>query len=110
MAEAQRYPLPAGSWLLQGLGFLAFSLEDVETLTLFKKPRGCTLTAAQKAFNQQLATLRVHIGHVISSVKRCRIVKYICRLHLPGTKDAVMEITCSLHNFRLILFPWQPLL
>lgn len=34
MADANPYPLPAGSWLLQGLGFLAFSLEGVETLNL----------------------------------------------------------------------------
>lgn len=110
IADAYPYPLPAGSWLLQDLGFLAFSLEGVETLTPIKKPKGGTLTAAQKAFNQQLASLRVHIEHVISSVKRCRIVKDICRLRIAGTKDAVMEIACSLHNFRLALFPWPPLL
>ena len=110
MADGNPYPLPAGSWLLQDLGFLAFSLDGVETLTPFKKPRSGTLTVAQKAFNQQLASLRVRIEHVISSVKRCRIVKDVCRLRIAATKDAVMEIACSLHNFRLVLFPWLPLL
>lgn len=110
MADANPYPLPAGSWLLQDLGFLAFSLEGVETLSPFKKPRGGSLTPAQKAFNQQLSSLRVRVEHVIGSVKRCRITKDICRLCLQGATDAVMEIACSLHNFRLSLFPWQPLI
>ena len=110
MADVNPYPLPVGSWLLQDLGFLAFSLAGVETLTPFKKPRNGSLSSAQKAFNRQLASLRVRIEHVICSVKRCRIVKDICRLRIAGTKDAVMEIACSLHNFRLTLFPWQSLL
>lgn len=109
MADANPYPLPAGSWLLQDLGFLAFSLNGVETLTPFKKPRGGSLTPAQKAFNRQLSSIRVRVEHVIGSVKHCRIVKDICRLRLQGVTDAVMEIACSLHNFRLSLFPWQPL-
>lgn len=110
LADANPYPLPPNSWLLQDLGFLGFTLAGVETLTPFKKPRGGSLTQEQKAFNHQLAALRVRIEHVISSVKRCRIVKDICRLHLVGARDAVMEIACSLHNFRLSLFPWQPLI
>ncbi len=110
MADEHPYPLPVGSWLLQDLGFLAFSLAGVETLTPFKKPRGKPLTTVQKAFNQPLASLRVRIEHVISSVKRCRIVKDICRLRVVGAKDAVMEIACSLPNFRTALCPWQPLL
>ena len=110
MADAHPYVLPAGSWLLQDLGFLAFAPAGVDTLTPIKKPKGGTLTAAQKAFNQQLAALRVHIEHVNCSVKRCRIVKEICRLHIVGARDAVMEMACSLHNFRITLFPWLPLL
>ncbi|MCE7988922.1 MAG: hypothetical protein DYG89_47820 [Caldilinea sp. CFX5] len=103
-------PLAPHRWLLQDLGFLGFTLAGVESLLPFKKPKGCTLTPAQKAFNRQLAALRVRIKHVISSVKRCRIVKDICRQHVVGARDAVMEIACALHNFRLSLFPWQPLI
>ena len=110
MADAHPYLLPAGSWLFQDLGFLAFAPEGVDTLTPIKKPKGGALTAAQKAYNQQLAALRVRIEHVNCSVKRCRIVKEICRLRIVGVRDAVMEIACSLHNFRITLFPWQPLL
>lgn len=110
LADAHPYLLPAGSWLFQDLGFLAFALEGVEILTPCKKPRGGALTPAQKAYNRQLAALRIRIEHVLSSVKRCRIIKEICRLRLVGARDAVMEIACSLHNFRITLFPWTPLL
>jgi len=40
IAEATPYPLPAGSHLLQDLGFLAFTLPQVEILMPTKKPRG----------------------------------------------------------------------
>jgi DDE superfamily endonuclease len=110
MADAHPYILPEGSWLLQDLGFLGFSADGVDTLTPIKKPKGGTLTPAQKVYNQQLATLRIRIEHVNSSVKRCRIIKEVCRLRVVGSRDAVMEIACSLHNFRISLFPWKPLL
>lgn len=110
VADDYPYALPEGSWLLQDLGFLAFSPAGVDTLTPLKRPKGGQLTAEQKAYNQQLASLRIRIEHVNSSVKRCRIVKEICRLRLVGARDAVMEIACSLHNFRITLFPWAPLL
>ena len=45
IAEATPYPLPAGSRLLQDLGFLAFTLPQVEILMPTKKPRGQELHA-----------------------------------------------------------------
>ena len=109
IADDYPYPLPSCSCLLQDLGFLAFELADVACLTPFKKPKGGELTPAQKAFNRLLSSVRIRIEHVNSSVKRCRIVKDICRLRIFGARDAAMEIACSLHNFRIALFPWQPL-
>jgi len=108
IADDHPYTLPVNSWLLQDLGFLAFTLDGVETMTPIKKPKGAFLTDVQKEYNRQLAALRIHIEHVISSVKRCRIAKEICRLRVVGAKDAVLEIACSLHNFRLAIHPWAP--
>ena len=51
IADATPYPLPAGSRLLQDLGFLAFTLPQVEVIIPTKKPRGRALTRAQKAAN-----------------------------------------------------------
>jgi hypothetical protein len=80
MAEATPYPLPVGSRLLQDLGFLAFTLPQVEMIMPTKKPRGRALTRAQKAVNRRIARRRVRIEHVNSSVTRCRIVHETNRL------------------------------
>jgi hypothetical protein len=49
IADATPYPLPEGSELLQDLGFLAFTLDSVQSITPIKKPRGGTLTGEQKS-------------------------------------------------------------
>jgi hypothetical protein len=109
VAETTPYPLPVGSRLLQDLGFLAFTLEQVEIIMPTRKPRGRALTRKQKAANRRIASRRVRIEHVNSSVKRCRIVHDICRLRKPGVRDTIMEVCCAWHNFRVRLTPWQPM-
>src|SRR2546427_5731813 len=109
IADATPYPLPAGSRLLQDLGFLAFTLPRVEILMPPKKPRGQELTREQHRANQALNQRRLRIEHVNSSVKRCRIVKDRIRLWKQGIRDLVMEICCALHNFRVRITPWQPM-
>ena len=107
MAEATPYPLPAGSGLLQDLGFLAFTLPQVAILIPTKTPRGQELTLEEKLANQALNQRRLQIEHVNRSVKRCRIVKDWLRLWKDGVRDVVMELCCALHNFRVRLMPWQ---
>jgi hypothetical protein len=109
IAEATPYPLPGGSRLLQDLGFLAFTLDQVEIIMPTRKPRGRKLTRAQKAANRRIARRRVRIEHVNGSVKRCRIVHDTCRLRKAGIRDLIMEVCCALHNFRVRLTPWQPM-
>jgi DDE superfamily endonuclease len=110
IVDATPYPLPAGSRLLQDLGFLAFTLPQVEILMPTKKPCGEELTLAQRRTNQALNQRRLRIEHVNSSVKRCRIVKDRIRLWKEGIHDLVMELCCALHNFRVRLTPWQPMI
>ena len=95
--------------MLQGLGFLSFTQPQVEILMPTKKPRGQELTVEQHLTNQALHSRRLRIEHVNSSVKRCRIVKDRIRLWKQGIRDVVMEICCALHNFRVRLTPWQPM-
>src|SRR4029434_10635240 len=109
IAEATHYPLAAGIGLLQDLGFLSFMLPQVEILMPTKKPRGAELTLEQHLANQALHQRRLRIEHVNSSVKRCRIVKDRIRLWKEGVRDLVMEVCCALHNFRVRLTPWQPM-
>ena len=109
IAEATPYPLPAGSGLLQDLGFLSFTLPEVEILMPTKKPRGGKLSLEQERANQVLHQRRLRMEHVNSSVKRCRMVKDRRRLWKAGVRDLVMELCCALHNFRVRLTPWQPM-
>ena len=110
IADATPYPLPAGSGLLQDLGFLGFTLAGVEILMPMKKPRGRELTVEEQLANQALHQRRLRIEHVNSSVKRCRIVKDRLRLWKKGIRDLVMELCCALHNFRVRLSPWQSII
>ena len=89
---------------MQDLGFLAFTLPQVEILMPTKKPRGEELTREQHVANQALHQRRLRIEHVNSSVKRCRIVKDRIRLWKKGIRDLVMEICCAL--FRAV---WRKL-
>jgi hypothetical protein len=95
--------------LLQDLGFLAFTLPQVEILMPTKKPRGQDLTREQQRVNQALHHRRRRIEHVNRSVKRCRIVKDRIWLWKEGVRDRVMELCCALHNCRVRLTPWQPM-
>ncbi len=109
IADATPYPLPIGSRLLQDLGFLAFTRPEVAILMPTKKPRGQELSLEEQRANQALNQRRLRIEHVNNSVKRCRIVKDRMRLWKQGVRDLVMELCCALHNFRVRLTPWQPM-
>jgi DDE superfamily endonuclease len=109
MADATPDPLPAGSRLLQDLGFPAFTLDQVEMMMPTRKPRGRGLTRAQKATNRRIARRRVRIEPVNSRVKRCRIVHDTSRRRKAGVRDLVMEVCCALHHVRVRLTPWQPM-
>jgi hypothetical protein len=38
------------------------------------------------------------------------VVKDRIRLWKEGVRDLVMELCCALHNFRVRLTPWQPMI
>jgi hypothetical protein len=110
MAAATPSPLPAGRRLRQDLGCLACTLDHVESIMPTQQPRGRALTRAQKAANRRIARRRVRIAHGNSRIKRCRIVRATNRLRTVGGRDLAMEICCALHNFRVRLLPWQPMI
>lgn len=106
IADATPYPLPAESELLDDLGFLGYDLDKVEHTRPIRKPKGGQLTDEQRAHNRRVSQRRVVVEHIISSIKRCRIVKDTIRLWKEDVRDLVMEVCCGLHNFRLRLHPW----
>jgi hypothetical protein len=75
IAEVTPYPLPAGSRLLQDLGFLAFTLPQVEILMPTKKPRGQELTWEQQLANQALHHRRLRIEHVTAVSSAVALVR-----------------------------------
>jgi len=107
IADESEYILPEGSILLQDTGFQGFSVPNVEILQPAKKPRGKELTDEQKDINRSISQIRIRIEHVVSGVKRYRIVKDKFRNWLRGFTDLVMAIACGLHNLRLRFRPWK---
>lgn len=91
---------PEDSTLIGDLGFQGYKPKDAEMVLPFKKSSGTELSEGQKQANTQVSSVRVFIEHVISSVKRLRVVKEILRLLNRPFRDKVMEIACALHNFR----------
>jgi DDE superfamily endonuclease len=110
IADGTPYPLPAGSRWLQERGFLACTLDHVEIIRPTRKPRGRARTRSEKAANRGLARRRVRIEHVTSRGMRCRRVHDTCRLRRAGVRDLIMEVCCAVHNFRVRLPPWQPII
>ena len=99
---------PEGSILLQDTGFQGFTAGNAAILQPKKKPKGGELTAEEKENNKAISKIRIRIEHVISSVKRYRILKDEIRNWKNGFRDEVMETCCGLHNFRLRFRPWTP--
>jgi hypothetical protein len=50
------------------------------------------------------STLVKTVPYAIPPIRATR-----CRLWKQGVRDVLMEICCALHNFRLRLTPWQPM-
>lgn len=92
--------LPQQSLLLD-LGFMGYEPEGAQTLLPIKKPYKGQLSAADKLYNQLLASVRVKVEHVMAGVKRIRIVKDKIRLQGEQIRDKVMLIACGLHNLRI---------
>ena len=100
IAEEEQYSLPRWARLIGDLGFQGYSPTEVCMILPFKKPRGGELLEDEKLINKVIASFRVRVEHVISSIKRLRIVKDIFRNFATDMWDKVMTVACSLHNFR----------
>ena len=80
IADATPYPLPAGSRLLQDLGFLAFTLDQVEIIIPTRKPRSRALTRVQKAANRRIARrpCASSTSIVVSSAAASSTISAVC--------------------------------
>lgn len=100
IASDEALAFPKNSVLMQDSGFQGYAPKNTETIQPKKKPKGKELTDEEKSVNRIISGFRVIVEHVISGVKRCRIVKDVFRNTKEGFDDVVIDISCALHNFR----------
>jgi len=100
ICDEEELNFPEGIILSKDTGYQGYEPEGVVTRQPKKKPRGGELTRFEKNQNSIISSTRIIVEHVISGVKRCRIVKDVFRNTKKKYDDLVMEIACGLHNFR----------
>ena len=100
ICDEEQYEFPENSTLQKDRGFQGYEPENVITYQPKKKPRNGTLSIGDKFLNRVFSSSRIVIEHVISGIKRCRIVRDVLRNTRIGFEDIIMEIACALHNFR----------
>ena len=100
VTEKERLRLPKAVTVLADSGFAGLEPGAATLITPWKKPKGRKLHWQRRAFNRLLAQERVKIEHTLASVKRLRILRDEFRNRRKGMVDAVMEIGCTLHNYR----------
>ena len=102
LADESGLIFPPGSMVVQDTGFQGYRAPGAQTtLQPKKKPRSRELFASEKARNQLLGHYRVGVEHVLSGIKRCRIVFDTFRNLRRGLVDTVMEVAGGLHNLRV---------
>lgn len=102
LLEAEELVFPDGSYLLGDLAFMGHKPNGATMILQYKKPKGKQLDQLQKDFNRVFSGIRVRVEHVISGIKRLRILKDVARRFRKARHDMVMEIACGLHNLRTI--------
>ena len=100
ICDEENLTFPEGITLNKDTGYQGYEPEGVITRQPKKKPRGEELTRFEKNQNSIISSYRIIVEHIISGVKRCRIVKDVFRNTKEKYDDLVMEIACGLHNFR----------
>lgn len=100
ICDEENLTFPDGITLNKDTGYQGYEPEGVITRQPKKKPRGGELTRFEKNQNSIISSSRIIVEHIISGVKRCRIVKDVFRNTKEKYDDLVMEIACGLHNFR----------
>ena len=100
ICDEEQPTYPEGITLNKDTAYQGYEPEGVITRQPKKKPRGGELTHFEKNQNSIISSWRIVVEHVISGVKRCRIVKDVFRNTKENYDDLVMEIACGLHNLR----------
>jgi hypothetical protein len=87
IGDEEGITVPVGSDLYRDSGFQGHEMPGVNIHQPKKKPRGGELSVVDKVQNRLVSSVRVVVEHVITGVKRCRIVKDIFRNTTEGYDD-----------------------
>lgn len=88
-------------WLTKDKGYQGYQPKGVHLLEPYKAARNRPLTEDQEEFNSWISSIRIVGEHVMSGIKRCRIVKEELRYFSSVFRDKIFFISCGLHNFRV---------
>ncbi len=88
-------------WFSKDKGYQGYQPKGVHLLEPFKAARNNPLTDFQKEYNQWISSIRIVGEHVMSGIKRCRIVKDELRYFSTTFRDKIFFVACGLHNFRV---------
>ncbi len=88
-------------WFSKDKGYQGYQPKGVDFLEPFKAARNKPLTDIQKEYNTWLSSIRIVGEHVMSGIKRCRIVKDELRYFSSTFRDKIFFVACGLHNFRV---------
>ena len=91
---------PRGKLLLGDGGFAGWQPDGGPLCRPVKRRRDEELSPFHQHYNLVLNRARVTVEHVLSGVKRSRIVSDEFRNRKAGFADTVMELACGRHNFR----------
>lgn len=91
---------PRGKLLLGDGGFAGYQPQGTALCRPVPRRPGQKPCRLHRRYNRLLSQARVRVEHVLSGVKRSRIVSDEFRNRKPGFVDTVMELACGLHNFR----------
>lgn len=101
IADIENCTFPLNTRLRQDKGFQGYAPEGVHIVQPIKKPRNGELSEMAKWFNKLAGKERISIEHANSGIKRCRIVKELCRSFSLKFRDQIMLLCTALHNFRV---------
>jgi hypothetical protein len=100
IADEEDYHFPARSKLWKDTGFQGYEPPNVRTYQPKKRPPKGELSAAEKATNQAISSIRVRVEHAIGGAKVFRIAHDIFRNRREHYVDLSFETACGLHNLR----------
>ena len=92
--------LPEAVSLLVDSGFQGIQKQHHNTLMPKKKPRGDSLTEAEKAWNSLISSTRMKVEHAIGGIKRFNAISSIFR-NKKGLDDQLVHICSGLWNLEL---------